>query len=993
MSISIQKLEDDWLNYKPAGNRPLGGRRALLGFNYQLSISLNKFIDQVLNNNLDASMAFEGLSDIAELRDNLVYLTQVKSTLRPQSFKDAINEFLAVDRFLEEKHNDIRPVVRYQIFCRATEGNINEGLSAADLNLDPFETERWNRVRAQLLPYSVMGDPTLELVIKLWNKVSKPFDFVSNLRGDLMRMLAANEPSEKICEQLLKKWQENEIKDSPPGDLLSPSDFHDLSEGKTRILVGQRPSLSDLSEGCFMERSELLQKIIDALRAAEYGSEARVNARIPVVWISGGSGVGKSAMLLQVLRKFMIENDTPVNFLKHFPDQIPKAIRYWRQQAIAAVIAVDDIYAPSYRSYTLWSEINRLAYDAPYLTILTCGPNNYREEFEQQAQREGILQVVKVDIPPLDEVERERFRGWYSARTGQEEVKPIKETNFVIAAFILERRRQGDADIQEFTARLNQRVETLKLTEEFFASLAVNTLGVEAPMSLFNGKRDAVAELVSEGLCQLVDTPEHYESIRWFHPALARTIYDLLVPPYKTEARAINLKRYFISVLDSTALALSFLQLLSKDKKRVIREELAWETLRQIWEILRQGQPPDLRVGLIFEWRKAAQRSGLQVERVIQTGRIRAWMDSPAMNAQGWGLLWQILWDYISPEERDNLTQPTIDWLAAHTDLQEWNFIWQKIWKHRAGDARLIELARTWLGMNSDVLGWNYVFRALYDSGVREEWMLGVALDGLANSPVTVADKYFWADVESLNPTPEVLLSLVTRRLCRSRIAYITQHGIEFIESRLVNVGTNPVIAALYQEIDEAGWGYIFQMLWDQWKKNPTNNAQLIQPGREWLIGREDRPDWNYVWRRLVDAQPDDESLLQQGREWLIGREGRPDWNYVWQRLVDAQPDDESLLQQGREWLIGREGRPDWNYVWQRLVDAQPDDESLLQQGREWLIGREGRPDWNYVWQRLVDAQPDDESLLQQGREWLIGREDRTEYPYVRRKLNRYSSW
>ena len=113
MKVSLQELESGWFDYEPAGQRPLGGRRALMGFNYQLSISLNQFIDKVLKEDPDAAMAFEGLSDLAELRDDLIYLTQVKTTLTTDKLKDAIREFLMVDQFLEDEHTTLRPKVCY----------------------------------------------------------------------------------------------------------------------------------------------------------------------------------------------------------------------------------------------------------------------------------------------------------------------------------------------------------------------------------------------------------------------------------------------------------------------------------------------------------------------------------------------------------------------------------------------------------------------------------------------------------------------------------------------------------------------------------------------------------------------------------------------------------------------------------------------------------------------------------------------------------------
>jgi hypothetical protein len=988
MAISLQQLEDDWLHYAPAGQRPLGGRRALSGFNYQLSLSLNSFIDKVLQGDTDAKMAFEGLSDLGELRGNLVYLAQAKLTLTTSALKAAIREFLEVDKFLEAKHKKIRNKVRYQVLSRSIKGTIRDDLSADELNLTPSDATRWKRIRSQVLKYKIQGDPWLELVIKLWNKVSKPFDFVASLRGDLLRLLAANTSSEKICEELLKKWQEQETKESSVGDLLNPSAFEDSALDDTRILVGQRPLLRHLTSGYFMEREDIVQKVLDVIHEAIYDFRVNNSGKIPIVWISGGSGVGKSVLLLQTMRKLTREYDIPVNFLRQFSDQLPKALHYWGQQAVNAVIAVDDLFAPDYRRQELWSEVNRLAYDAPYITILTCGPKDYREAFEQQAKRAGVLEVIRVDISPLDDIERERYREWYSERTQQVQVKAVKETNFVIAAFVLERNRYGDATIEEFTARLQQRLDVLGLTDSFLTSLAVNTLGIDSSMNLYDGQRDAITQLVEEGLCQVVETPEQQDFIRWFHPALAKRIYDLLVAPDKIEKRAFYLKNYFVAIIDDKNRTRSFLQLLEGGKKQIIPVDVARETLRQLWNVLKEQEPPDMTVALVFDWRTTVQKNGLIVEKILQPFRLRSWMNSPAMNPQGWGLLWQLLWDYLSSIERDKFKAETLKWLEEHFDLQEWNFIWQKLYAYDKTDRHLIDLAKVWLTEHSASLSWGYIFNALYDAGVRESWIQDVARLGLANSPVTIADKYLWERVGSLGLPLEEYLYLITKRLCRAPIPVVRVQGVTLIESNLLKINVDVLVKSLYESKDEVAFSYVFQMLLNILKhKFVTYRVSLAQIGRQWLSGREDRPDWTHVWRRLVDELPNDAELKEQGRQWLGGREDRPDWTHVWRRLIDELPNDAELKEQGRQWLGGREDRPDWTHVWRRLIDELPNDVELQKQGRQWLSGREDRPDWNYIWQRLVDELPNDVELQKQGRQWLSGREDRPDWTHVWQRL------
>lgn len=60
MAVSLFQIEEGWSGYEPAGQRPLGGRRALAGFNYQLSLSLAAFFDAVERGDPEAARPSKG---------------------------------------------------------------------------------------------------------------------------------------------------------------------------------------------------------------------------------------------------------------------------------------------------------------------------------------------------------------------------------------------------------------------------------------------------------------------------------------------------------------------------------------------------------------------------------------------------------------------------------------------------------------------------------------------------------------------------------------------------------------------------------------------------------------------------------------------------------------------------------------------------------------------------------------------------------------------
>ena len=64
------------------------------------------------------------------------------------------------------------------------------------------------------------------------------------------------------------------------------------------MLTGQRPRLEDFRDGCFMPRPDYVAKVASKLREIMRPQNSQVRRKTPVLWITGGSGLGKSMLLL-----------------------------------------------------------------------------------------------------------------------------------------------------------------------------------------------------------------------------------------------------------------------------------------------------------------------------------------------------------------------------------------------------------------------------------------------------------------------------------------------------------------------------------------------------------------------------------------------------------------------------------------------------------------------------------------------------------------------
>jgi hypothetical protein len=152
------------------------------------------------------------------------------------------------------------------------------------------------------------------------------------------------------------------------------------------------------------------------------------------------------------------------------------------------------------------------------------------------------------------------------------------------------------------------------------------------------------------------------------------------------------------------------------------------------------------------------------------------------------------------------------------------------------------------------------------------------------------------------------------------------------------------------------------------------------------LKGREDRPEWFYVWEKLVECRgelPADipaSDLLGLGSAWLRDREGRAEWSYVWEALLKERFRSAEMLSLGWEWLC-RSASLDsvsWTFVWERLDEhrfSPPQGDMKLEEvAWSWLKRTQNRKrgEWDKIFETCLKRGYHDPQFLQAGAEWAI---------------------
>jgi hypothetical protein len=189
------------------------------------------------------------------------------------------------------------------------------------------------------------------------------------------------------------------------------------------VLTGQQPDLRKLRGGYFADRrlyDELAREALEWISAEQQpGREA---LGIPVLWIAGRSGSGKSVALLHLLSRLNEEGVGPILWLGQGVELLPDAVR--RLPGLAApgeqiILAMDDPYAPrTQQDGEHWRSALRtlqLRPEARPPLIICCGLTDQARGLNEDFGADVGLHITKIPNR-LDDLTE--LRAWYSRRTG-----------------------------------------------------------------------------------------------------------------------------------------------------------------------------------------------------------------------------------------------------------------------------------------------------------------------------------------------------------------------------------------------------------------------------------------------------------------------------------------------------------------------------------------------------------------------------------------------
>jgi len=884
-------------------NRALGGMRALSGFDYQLRVYLAKACEALARNDIEAVPLPEAFSDIFERQ---VFI-QVKHRLDRgrDRLRDAAREFLAIDAFLQQEAAELAALVQYQVHCSIDERREDDPWGS--FTFAPSERDREAkeaRVRelhteGRLLPPLEEPDPWWRAVVACFSKLDDTFAFLSAAMDALLRLLSSLKP-EEARNRVVELWEQHRLQDQLETCALAPRDFAP-TEQTSQILIGRRPGLRYLREGAFVPRPKMVKLALEALREAF--PEGRSVDSIPLFWVTGASGSGKSWLLLEIMEALVCEQQARVVWLDDRSSDLAPLLRRWADAPTQEdmgewFVFVDDLYAPGQQRALDIPAVARLigSHRLRYPIIITCGPPEQRDELSHEGA--SAFEIVYWSLPLADREEQQAFRKWFEDRTGrppQQQGTAFAEEAGLPISMVFE---MAEGTLTEFAERFRRRLEPTGLIEPLTCPLALNRLYLWPPLHWLSDAQQAELRRVSwEG--DFTYEPEtRGDRLRITHPHLADGIYQGLYRPDET-TRAIHLSEAFArAATEANPITISLLHLLHQGHPRLdtVDGEALLSRLSPIWDLAR-----DTRLDSYGRTEVAIYAAALAARSPHLRATARVGLDPLAAAREAleaphprWGWLWQQL--VVAYPEDAPLVEQGLGWLepSLRGYAPDWTFVWRCLADVAGKDPRLPDAGRRWLILHAWQSGWAYVFRIMIER---------------------------WPELAPLDRALDLLKTLP----------------------------------------DNRSWGYVWTALAGSSQPLPEP-ADLPAAGWEWLEGRQDRPDWAFVWQGLADILPREDErrphLIEQGQQWLQGREQRDDWGHVYEYCLEAGVSDPQFLEAGLDWIQQHVEETYALFILDKLLGALSNVTSetpAVVTTLDWLRSHWGHPSWGFLWRALFE--------------------------------------
>jgi hypothetical protein len=462
-------------------HRADGGWWSLSGFSIQATIALDRFVRRALIDGASEAYSFEALADLSVAGEK-VGLTQVKRTLTRTTLAAAVREARTI---LDLCSPTFAQKVEFQVVCERDEAGLKpSNLTPLEVFQDPAATvadlgkilARFNPVE----PVKVLSHPGLSLRRTLLSAGVRDPDRVAREALGTLFDAFDGQNRDGVERALMRALSDiraqARTEDIVPGRLLTGDKFEPSATLGKNLFLGARPRLSDLVGGRFIDRRDVLAPLVETAQAWLSGldnSYDHDDLRLPILWLEGRPGDGKSVLTLQLLEHLVLNAGrlSSVSELAGADELLAWVTSAKRRDAgdQAEIGFIDDLAAYVDRT-GLDDLIDRAFYrGSPYVGLITCGTLEDGASFADSRR----VALTTAMVGPPSTADFEGLRKWAERRLGRHltgrHPEGISISDFVVGLAL---------EPSDHSRAISE------LSKGLRAAMAVNALGIAAPRSL-----------------------------------------------------------------------------------------------------------------------------------------------------------------------------------------------------------------------------------------------------------------------------------------------------------------------------------------------------------------------------------------------------------------------------------------------------------------------------------------------------------------------------
>jgi predicted Zn-dependent protease len=1042
ISRLLNELRNHWNKRFP--RRATGGQWALAGFAFQANIYLLRFF-QHLQNRVSPTEAplIEQLSDIVCPRDGKLVLHQVKRTLTKTTLVSAVEEAYAITDLCRHETPALLEHLRFQIVCHKSETPTTIfDLSMSDV-VENGDSDSWNAMLGcfDATPAIVEERSYHQLHTFLWNAgIKRPTLLIERCAGRLLMSFGVNQPAalDKLACDLADDFfgADREADWRPIGRILSAADIA-LDARQTEykeVLTGQTPQLQHLQKGFFRERWPIFEALYQAFTTWVESlnvSALEVTDKVPVFWISGRSGDGKSVLLLQLiaetLRRELISpliqlkggDDLPRLFAA-VPDNPSEDPPEW----IFAV--VDDVYDLHRHDRDTWDASLLEECDNRPLSIalITCGPTEQREQFSSRLS--GPFQVTHFDVPTLDLEEFQEFVDWFASRTGRARDYSALTTDNPLLVQLMFELAKGER-MPEFARRFKKRLMDMEVFEAARTIVSVNALYMDAPLHLLtNGKaEDALEYLCKEEQLhfRVVTTRSNgTKGVRLAHSHLAWLLLTEWVdaaPTTLAKAWARELDKalcifedHWEPVVASNLIAAVLNTTRLSDKPEASSSLTAdrYELLREFYRlhVNRHGGRPLART--LPRWLDVIYKiPQLELDPDPALCAVAFLADdeaAPSLHGSVVYWLWMIS-ESRNPSDSQKLRSMVKDFLFRRSNTPGLAGALARLFSRLRNDPELTTIVYEWLNTTStSPQAYQLIVPLLtaypFDATVRTYaidwiranekhpnayWLLAPLVSTSVSDPSVSKAANDWLTANKNHPKAyQVIAPLVSANLSDPAIRKAANDWLTANENHpMAYQIIAPMLRASSGDPAVYKWAtdwllankqhpHSYWLLGALVSANP-GNAVVRTLATDWLADNENHPTAYQLIGSLVRASSNDAAVYKWATDWLSANKQHPHSYWLLGTLVSAHPGKDVVRTLATDWLGDNENHPMAYQLIAPLVRASPGDPVVYKWATDWLLANKQHPHSYLLLAALVTANPDNVVVRTLATDWLADNE------------------